>query len=156
MPLGAAIAETGHLERAAPAIWSKAAIATYSSRTVMAAFVTQYDKTYKVSGDVKIICRYVSLEMGELMVGYLRLVLPVKHAFRGRGVDDAAIQGGRGRWERKAPCWTFDICARDYGAGRHSGPTIDDGFGRRARVDTEFRGAEEGAVRERGGRGKGR
>jgi hypothetical protein len=44
-------------------------------------FVTQYDKVYNVSSDVKIICRYVSLEMGEHMVGYLRLVLPVKHAF---------------------------------------------------------------------------
>lgn len=46
-----------------------------------------------VSGDVKIIHRYVSMEMGKLVVWY------IQPAFGGRGVDDAA---------------------RDYGAGRHS------------------------------------
>jgi hypothetical protein len=91
MPPGAAIAEAEDLERAAPAIWSKAAIATYPSRTAMAEFVTRYDKEYNVGGDVKIIRPYVSLETGELVVGYLRLVLPFKQAFGGDVVDVAAI-----------------------------------------------------------------
>jgi hypothetical protein len=42
----------------------------------MIVFVTRYHKGYNVSGDVKIIHRYVLREMGELLVYYLWLVLP--------------------------------------------------------------------------------
>jgi hypothetical protein len=39
-------------------------------------FVTRYHKGYNVSGDVKIIHRYLPREVGELVVWYLWLVLP--------------------------------------------------------------------------------
>ena len=39
-------------------------------------FVTRYYKGYNVSGDVKIIHRYLPREVGELVVWYLWLVLP--------------------------------------------------------------------------------
>src|SRR5215472_474202 len=39
-------------------------------------FVTRYHKGYQVSGDVKIIHRYLPREVGELYVRYLWLVLP--------------------------------------------------------------------------------
>ena len=42
----------------------------------MALFVTRYHKGYSISGDVKIIHRYLPLEVGELLVYYLWLVLP--------------------------------------------------------------------------------
>lgn len=39
-------------------------------------FVTRYYKGYTLSGDVKIIYRYLPRDMGELLVQYLWLVLP--------------------------------------------------------------------------------
>ena len=39
-------------------------------------FVTRYHKGYAMSGDVKIIHRYLPREVGELLVLYLWLVLP--------------------------------------------------------------------------------
>jgi hypothetical protein len=42
----------------------------------MVVFVTQYHKGYNVSGDVKIIHRYLPCEVGKLVVWYLWLVLP--------------------------------------------------------------------------------
>ncbi len=42
----------------------------------MVVFVTRYHKGYAVSGDVKIIHRYLPREVGELLVWYLWLVLP--------------------------------------------------------------------------------
>jgi hypothetical protein len=42
----------------------------------MVVFVTRYHKGYNVSGDVKIIHRYLPREVGELVVWYLWLVLP--------------------------------------------------------------------------------
>ena len=42
----------------------------------MVVFVTRYHKGYAVSGDVKIIHRYLPREVGELLVLYLWLVLP--------------------------------------------------------------------------------
>jgi hypothetical protein len=39
-------------------------------------FVTRYHKGYSVSGDVKIIHRYLPREVGELVVWYMWLVLP--------------------------------------------------------------------------------
>ncbi|KAG9382313.1 hypothetical protein A1F94_006234 [Pyrenophora tritici-repentis] len=42
----------------------------------MVVFVTRYHKGYKVSGDVKIIHRYLPREVGELVVWYMWLVLP--------------------------------------------------------------------------------
>ena len=42
----------------------------------MVVFATRYHKGYKVSGDVKIIHRYLPREVGELVVWYLWLVLP--------------------------------------------------------------------------------
>ena len=38
-------------------------------------FITRYHKGYQVSGDVKIIHRYLPREVGELYVRYLWLVL---------------------------------------------------------------------------------
>ena len=42
----------------------------------MVVYVTRYHKGYAVSGDVKIIHRYLPREVGELLVWYLWLVLP--------------------------------------------------------------------------------
>jgi hypothetical protein len=42
----------------------------------MVVFATRYHKGYKVSGDVKIIHRYLPREVGELLVYYMWLVLP--------------------------------------------------------------------------------
>ena len=42
----------------------------------MVVFVTRYHKGYNVSGDVKIIHRYLPREVGELLVYYMWLVLP--------------------------------------------------------------------------------
>ncbi|KAI7458059.1 hypothetical protein KC351_g18349, partial [Hortaea werneckii] len=42
----------------------------------MVVFVTRYHKGYEVTGDVKIIHRYLPREVGELVVWYLWLVLP--------------------------------------------------------------------------------
>jgi hypothetical protein len=42
----------------------------------MVVFVTRYHKGYNVSGDVKIIHRYLPRKVGELVVWYLWLVLP--------------------------------------------------------------------------------
>jgi superfamily II DNA helicase RecQ len=42
----------------------------------MVVFVTRYHKGYQMSGDVKIIHRYLPQEVGELLVKYLWLVLP--------------------------------------------------------------------------------
>ena len=42
----------------------------------MVVFVTRYHKGYNVSGDIKIIHRYLPREVGELVVWYLWLVLP--------------------------------------------------------------------------------
>lgn len=39
-------------------------------------FVTWYHKGYEVKGDVKIIHRYLPLEIGDLVVWFLWLVLP--------------------------------------------------------------------------------
>ena len=40
-------------------------------------FMTQYHKRYVLSGDMKIIHRYLLREVGELMIYYLWLILPV-------------------------------------------------------------------------------
>jgi RecQ family ATP-dependent DNA helicase len=42
----------------------------------MMVFVTRYHKGYQMSGDVKIIHRYIPREVGELLVWYMWLVLP--------------------------------------------------------------------------------
>jgi hypothetical protein len=42
----------------------------------MVVFATRYHKGYNVSGDVKIIHRYLPREVGELVVWYMWLVLP--------------------------------------------------------------------------------
>jgi hypothetical protein len=42
----------------------------------MVVFATRYHKGYNVSGDVKIIHRYLPREVGELLVYYIWLVLP--------------------------------------------------------------------------------
>jgi hypothetical protein len=42
----------------------------------MVVFITRYHKGYNVSGDVKIIHRYLPREVGELLVYYMWLVLP--------------------------------------------------------------------------------
>ena len=42
----------------------------------MVVFVTRYHKGYQLSGDVKIIHRYLPREAGDLLVKYMWLVLP--------------------------------------------------------------------------------
>jgi len=42
----------------------------------MVMFATRYHKGYNVSGDVKVIHRYLPREVGELLVWYMWLVLP--------------------------------------------------------------------------------
>ncbi|KAF7564130.1 uncharacterized protein PtrM4_154560, partial [Pyrenophora tritici-repentis] len=57
----------------------------------MVVFVTRYHKGYKVSGDVKIIHRYLPREVGELVVWYMWLVLPFQQRL------EALTQRGR-KW----------------------------------------------------------
>ncbi|KAG9378483.1 RecQ Superfamily II DNA helicase [Pyrenophora tritici-repentis] len=63
----------------------------------MVVFVTRYHKGYKVSGDVKIIHRYLPREVGELVVWYMWLVLPFQQRLEAPQrpqVDDRSAAGG--------------------------------------------------------------
>lgn len=42
----------------------------------MISFITSYRKGYRITGEVKVIHRYMPREVGELMVWYLWIVLP--------------------------------------------------------------------------------
>jgi superfamily II DNA helicase RecQ/uncharacterized C2H2 Zn-finger protein len=57
----------------------------------MVAFVTRYHKGYAVSGDVKIIHRYLPREVGELIVWYLWLVLPFQQRLEAMVWEKEAI-----------------------------------------------------------------
>lgn len=68
-------------------------------------FVTRYHKGYAMSGDVKIIHRYLPREVGELVVWYLWLVLPFHQrmlaAVRGNEQISAhmwPLEAGEKRW----------------------------------------------------------
>jgi superfamily II DNA or RNA helicase len=57
----------------------------------MVVFVTRYHKGYVVSGDVKIIHRYLPCEVGELLVWYLWLVLPFQQRLEAMVWEKQAI-----------------------------------------------------------------
>ena len=57
----------------------------------MVVFVTRYHKGYAVSGDVKIIHRYLPREVGELVVWYLWLVLPFQQRLEAMVWEKEAI-----------------------------------------------------------------
>ena len=54
----------------------------------MVAIATRYHKGYNVSGDVKIIHRYLPREVGELVVYYMWLVLPFQQRLEADGVGE--------------------------------------------------------------------
>ncbi|RYO26416.1 hypothetical protein AA0113_g12493 [Alternaria arborescens] len=75
----------------------------------MVVFVTRYHKGYAVSGDVKIIHRYLPREVGELLVWYLWLVLPFQQRL------EAMV------WEREAissHLWPADPNGRKWTSER--------------------------------------
>lgn len=57
----------------------------------MVVFVTRYHKGYAMSGDVKVIHRYVPREVGELVVWYLWLVLPFQQRLEAMVWEKEAI-----------------------------------------------------------------
>jgi superfamily II DNA helicase RecQ len=57
----------------------------------MVVFVTRYHKGYAVSGDVKVIHRYLPREVGELLVWYLWLVLPFQQRLEAMVWEKEAI-----------------------------------------------------------------
>ncbi|KAE8823008.1 hypothetical protein PTNB85_10187 [Pyrenophora teres f. teres] len=75
----------------------------------MVVFVTRYHKGYKVSGDVKIIHRYLPREVGELVVWYMWLVLPFQQRL------EALV------WEKEAVSshmWPADLSGRKWTTDR--------------------------------------
>ncbi|KAI1670755.1 hypothetical protein L13192_06271, partial [Pyrenophora tritici-repentis] len=99
----------------------------------MVVFVTRYHKGYKVSGDVKIIHRYLPREVGELVVWYMWLVLPFQQrleALVGEGgsfvayvasgpqwpqMDDRSAAGGVEAREPDRDGPGVDVCRADEG-----------------------------------------
>jgi superfamily II DNA/RNA helicase len=66
-------------------------------------FVTRYSKQYMLTGDVKVIHRYLPREVGELVVWYLWLVLPFVQLI------EAMLRPG---WEASAYLWPADVDGR--------------------------------------------
>lgn len=58
----------------------------------MMVFVTEYHKGYSISGTTKVIHRYLPREVGELLVYYLWLVLPMQHRFEADIFQHSRIQ----------------------------------------------------------------
>jgi hypothetical protein len=83
-------------------------------------FVTRYHKGYMVSGDIKIIHRYVPREVGELVVWYLWLVLPFVERLQAvvhppTEIEPAPIEPAQ---ERAAYLWPPDPAGRAWNSER--------------------------------------
>jgi hypothetical protein len=74
----------------------------------MVVFVTRYHKGYNVSGDVKIIHRYLSREEGELVVLYLWLVLPFQQWLEALVWEKEAVSSHMWPADPNGRKWTTD------------------------------------------------
>ncbi|KAM4065788.1 DEAD/DEAH box helicase [Hirsutella rhossiliensis] len=83
----------------------------------MMCFVTSYHKTFRATGQAKVIHRYLPREVGELLVWYLWLALPVWQQVRGM------VKGGR----LSAFLWSDEVVGsaeEDGGIGQDGALTI--------------------------------
>ncbi|CAE7016508.1 Telomere-associated helicase [Pyrenophora teres f. teres] len=71
-------------------------------------FVTRYHKGYKVSGDVKIIHRYLPREVGELVVWYMWLVLPFQQRLEALVWEKEAVSSHMWLADPSGRKWTTD------------------------------------------------
>ena len=71
-------------------------------------FVTRYYKGYNVSGDVKIIYRYLPREVGELVVWYLWLVLPFQQRFEALVWEKEAVSSHMWPADPNGRKWTTE------------------------------------------------
>lgn len=71
-------------------------------------FVTRYHKGYAVSGDVKIIHRYLPREVGELVVYYMWLVLPFQQRMEAMVWEKEAISSHMWPADPSGRKWTTD------------------------------------------------
>ncbi|KAL5396538.1 hypothetical protein PMIN03_012955 [Paraphaeosphaeria minitans] len=71
-------------------------------------FVTRYYKGYVVSGDVKIIHRYLPREVGELVVYYLWLVLPFQQRMEALVWEKEAMSSHMWPADPNGRKWTTD------------------------------------------------
>ncbi|KAL1640735.1 hypothetical protein SLS61_010230 [Didymella pomorum] len=74
----------------------------------MVAFVTRYHKGYTLSGDVKIIHRYLPREVGELVVYYMWLVLPFQQRLEAMVWEKEAISSHMWPADPSGRKWTSD------------------------------------------------
>jgi RecQ family ATP-dependent DNA helicase len=74
----------------------------------MVVFVTRYHKGYSVSGDVKIIHRYLPREVGELLVYYMWLVLPFQHRLEAMVWEKEVISSHMWPADPSGRKWTSD------------------------------------------------
>jgi hypothetical protein len=77
----------------------------------MVVFVTRYHKGYNLSGDVKIIHRYLPREVGELVVWYMWLVLPFQQRLEALVWKKEAVSSHMWPADPNGQKWTTDrIC----------------------------------------------
>ena len=74
----------------------------------MVCFVTRYHKGYTISGDVKIIHRYLPREVGELVVWYLWLVLPFQQRMEAAVWDKQAVSAHMWPADARGKKWTSE------------------------------------------------
>jgi hypothetical protein len=74
----------------------------------MVVFVTRYHKGYNVSGDVKIIHRYIPREVGELLVYYMWLVLPFQQRLEAMVWEKEVISSHMWPADPSGREWTSD------------------------------------------------
>lgn len=74
----------------------------------MVVFVTRYHKGYNVSGDVKIIHRYLPREVGELLVYYMWLVLPFQQRLEAMVWEKEVISSHMWPADPSGRKWTSD------------------------------------------------
>ena len=74
----------------------------------MVVFVTRYHKGYAVSGDVKIIHRYIPREVGELLVYYMWLVLPFQQRLEAMVWEKEVISSHMWPADPSGRKWTSD------------------------------------------------
>jgi hypothetical protein len=124
----------------------------------MVVFATRYYKGYNVSGDVKVIHRYLPREVGELLVWYMWLVLPFQQRLEAMMWEKEAISSYMWPADLSGRKWTSDrlreALKRESRVGLGQGWTIAAyreiaiGISRRfMRGPTAFR-AEEGEENE--------
>jgi superfamily II DNA helicase RecQ len=94
----------------------------------MVVFVTRYHKGYTVSGDVKIIHRYLPREVGELLVWYLWLVLPFQQQLEAVAWERETMSSHLWPADPSGRKWTSErlrrVLKRESGAGMGQELTI--------------------------------